>query len=153
MGSMQTQGKENPAAEAIFKCPITNVLLIEDNQIALRLIQILTSAAGLTPSSALDGEQALEMAKKHSFDIIITDIGLPGISGYEFTHELRHWEQQNHRTPVPIVGLTAYDLPEAKIKGLESGMNHVLCKPIHLETIRELVQHFIPFASHNTHKS
>ena len=146
---MQTLAIENPLA---FNRPTANVLLVEDNKIALRLIQILASAAGLTPSSAFSGEEALAMAKMLSFDLIITDIGLPGISGYEFCHDLRQWEKQNHKSPVPIIGLTAYDLSEARNKGVESGMNHVLCKPIHIETVRELILHFISPLSHNTHK-
>ncbi len=48
------------------------------------------------------------MAKQNKFDLILTDIGLPGLSGLELVEEIRKWEKENHLTPVPIIGLTAH---------------------------------------------
>ena len=118
------------------------ILLVEDNIVALRLIEVMTTQSGVKFISAVDGEQALELAKTHNFDLIITDVGLPGISGYELTSAIRAWEKQSNLSPVPIVGLTAHALHDAEKECLQSGMNTVMCKPINLKKIKEIVHQY-----------
>ncbi len=120
-----------------------HVLLVEDNLIALHLVETMVTQAGLKFTSAIDGERALVLAKSNTFDLIITDIGLPGISGYELTAAIRQWEKDTHRKPIPIIGLTAYALYETKKECLQSGINSMLSKPINLKTIQELIKQFI----------
>lgn len=129
--------------KALASSAIPHVLLIEDNVVALHFIETITKQAGLTYTSATSGERALELAKSTHFDFIITDIGLPGISGYEFTYAYRHWEKECAKNPIPIIGLTAHALREAKKECLQSGMNTMLSKPISLETIQALVTQFV----------
>ena len=124
-------------------CAAPLVLLVEDNVVALHLIEAMTKQAGLNTLSAIDGEQALELATSKEFDLIITDIGLPGISGYELTHAIRQWEKAHHKTQVPIIGLTAHLLRDSKEESFQVGMNNILCKPINLKSIQELTQQFI----------
>lgn len=119
------------------------ILLVEDNIVALHLIESLTTQAGLRFISAIDGERALELATTVKFDLIITDVGLPGISGYELSYAIRQWEKDTHRYPMPIIGLTAHSKNEAKKECLQAGMNRMLSKPIDLKTIEELVETFL----------
>lgn len=128
-----------------------HVLLVEDNKLALHFIQSIAQQAGLSYTSALDGESALQLAQTETFDLVITDIGLPGISGYELANTIRHWEKIQGKTPVPIIGLTALDLEEAKPKCHESGMNTVLKKPIQLETIHEIIAQYLQIQN-NAHQ-
>ena len=120
-----------------------HVLLVEDNSVALHIIETLAAQAGLKFTSAIDGESALMLARSYTFDLIITDLGLPGISGYELTSIIRQLEKDLHQQPVPIVGLTAHALHEVKKECLQSGMNNILCKPINLKTIEALIHQFI----------
>ena len=120
-----------------------HVLLVEDNVVALRLIETIVTQAGLKFTSALDGERALELAKTNVFDLIITDIGLPGISGYDLTYAIRQWEKSSHKKSTPIIGLTAYALCEIKDECLQSGINTMISKPIDLKTIQQLVKQYI----------
>lgn len=119
------------------------ILLVEDNIIALRLVETIVAQAGCRHISATDGEQALELAKTVSFELIITDIGLPGISGTELTSHIRQWEQTANKGPIPIIGLTAHTLHESESKCLQAGMDKVLSKPIYLDEMQELVFQFI----------
>ena len=119
------------------------MLLVEDNAIALHLIETIATLAGLRFTSAQDGESALALAKSQAFDLIITDIGLPGISGYELTHAIRQWEIACMQKPVPIIGLTALALCDAKQESLDSGMNALLCKPINLKTLQTLLNQYL----------
>lgn len=120
-----------------------HVLLVEDNKLALHFIQSITLQAGLIYTSSLDGISALQLAKTKAFDLVITDLGLPGISGYELAREIRLWEKNEGKIPIPIIGLTALPLNEAKIKCLDSGMNTVLKKPIQMNTIHEIVAQYL----------
>lgn len=120
-----------------------HVLLVEDNIIALHLIEKLISEAGLKFTSATDGETALELAKLNFYDLIITDIGLPGISGYELSKGIREWEKQSNKAHIPIVGLTAHAVSEISHEHLNSGMQIMLSKPINLKTIKHLIQQYI----------
>jgi len=119
------------------------ILLVEDNVVALHLIEVMAAQAGLKYISAVDGEQAFKLVTLHHFDLIITDVGLPGISGYELTRAIRTWEKKLHKKPMPIIGLTAHTLHEAEYKCLQAGMNSVICKPINLSTIQQIVQQYV----------
>ena len=120
-----------------------HILLVEDNVIALHLIETMVTQAGLNFSSAIDGESALALATSQQFDLIITDIGLPGISGYELSSAIRQLEKNTLKKQTPIIGLTAYSLREVEKECLQSGINTVLSKPINLKTIQALTKQFI----------
>ncbi|MDP3561663.1 MAG: ATP-binding protein [Legionellaceae bacterium] len=117
-------------------------LLIEDNVIALKVLESLLSNAGYRFISATDGESALEFAKTQSFDLIISDIGLPGISGNEFTLQLRAWEIAQHKKPVPIIGLTAHADGEIHVECIQAGMNDVFTKPMSFTTMQTIISKF-----------
>ncbi|MDF1756884.1 MAG: ATP-binding protein [Legionellaceae bacterium] len=105
-------------------------LLVEDNNIALVMLENLVAQAGFRFKSVIDGETALELAKNEVFDLIIADLGLPGISGIEFTRLLRKYEKENNKTMVPIIGLTAHADPKIKTGSLHAGMNEAFTKPM-----------------------
>ncbi|KTD19154.1 sensory box histidine kinase/response regulator [Legionella lansingensis] len=132
-------------SKAIKEAPILqqtqapHLLLVEDNIIALRLLESITKQAGCKFTSTLDGEKALELAKTKHFDLIVTDIGLPGMSGIEMTIYIRHWEQASKKQATPIVGLTAHSLASSAYECLEAGMNQVFAKPINLQTMKEII--------------
>jgi CheY-like chemotaxis protein len=126
------------------------ILLVEDNIIALRLVETIVAQAGCRHISATDGEQALELAKTLAFGLIITDIGLPGISGTELTSHIRAWEKSANKGHIPIIGLTAHTLHESESKCLQAGMDKVLSKPIYLDEMQELVFQFIKKNTANT---
>lgn len=118
-----------------------HVLLVEDNRVALHFIEVIASQAGLQFTSTRNGEDALELAQNHAFDLIITDIDLPGISGYELTRAIRRWECENSKKPLPVFGLTARE--NTKDEYLQSGMNALLFKPITLKIFEELIKQYI----------
>lgn len=122
---------------------LPHLLLVEDNNIALRLLETLTNQHGCRFTSATNGEDALELAKHTDFDLIITDVGLPGISGIELTQAIREWEKRVGKKSRSIVGLTAHALQEADTPCLRAGMNKVFQKPIRPEQIELLIKQFI----------
>lgn len=116
------------------------VLLVEDDPIAARVAQNFLQAAGFEVVIAVDGESAFKFAKKGTFALIVSDIGLPGMSGNEWTAAYRHWEWISNNPSVPIFGLTAHATGKAKDDCLSAGMNDVLVKPLTLSKAQELFQ-------------
>lgn len=132
-------GSENP-----------HILLIEDNAIALRLLETMCTQYHCDYTSAQDGETALRLAKSNSFDLIISDFGLPGISGIELTQAIREDEKNHNKPYVPIIGLTAQALTEATKPGLRAGMDKVLQKPIQSNTMQQLIERYVNLYSPST---
>lgn len=138
---------ESTKKDLSFATPINKdlpiVLLVEDNYVALKVLESITKLVNMRFVSANDGESALEIATRQHFNLIITDIGLPGISGKELTSKIRAWEKIQNRQPVPIIGLTAHVRAQVREKCIESGMNDAYSKPIDLKTMNEIIKRFV----------
>lgn len=118
------------------------LLLVEDDSIAAHVAQNFLETAGFAIKIAKDGETALKFAKQEIFELIVSDIGLPGMSGNEWTAAYRHWEWTANKPPVPIVGLTAHAKGKATENCFAAGMNDVLIKPLNLTMAKNLFQQF-----------
>ena len=68
---------------------------------------------------------------------------MPGISGKTLTPCIREWEKEMHKKPLPIVGLTAQEVNEVQDSCLQSGMNQVLRKPVHLKALQNAVNQLV----------
>lgn len=134
---------EIPVVAVNQKATVPLILLVEDNMNALRLIETVVEKAGYQYYSAVDGEHALELIKTNDFDLIITDVDLPGMSGKTLTPCIREWEKEMHKKPLPIVGLTAQEVNEVQDSCLQSGMNQVLRKPVHLKALQNAVNQLV----------
>jgi two-component system, OmpR family, aerobic respiration control sensor histidine kinase ArcB len=120
------------------------VLLVEDNTIALKMLECFVSQMGLNFVSAVDGESALQLATERSFDLIITDLGLPALSGIEWTRKFRLFEIEHHRMNVPIIGVTAHADDAIKNECLDAGMNEILIKPMTASRLNKINDTYFP---------
>jgi two-component system, OmpR family, copper resistance phosphate regulon response regulator CusR len=107
-----------------------NVLLVEDDKELAGFVQ-----EGLEDESCIvkvchDGGSGLRQAEMHAFDIILLDVMLPVLNGFEVTKRLR---MQNVRTPILL--LTARDAPEDIVKGLDAGADDYLTKPFDFDVL------------------
>lgn len=100
------------------------VLLVEDNQINQMLASAVLENFGARVTTADDGLQGFEMAKKGDFDLILMDVQMPVMNGYEATAAIR-----NYGIKVPIIGLTANVYQEDIEKCIDAGMNSHVGKP------------------------
>jgi two-component system, OmpR family, aerobic respiration control sensor histidine kinase ArcB len=115
------------------------VLLVEDNAPALYVLNMMMKPFDAQISTAIDAEDALDLVKSHSFDLIITDLGLPGQSGDEMTLLIRALEHEHHLKPATIIGLTGHALGEITKQCLDAGMNEVYRKPMRPEVLKNLM--------------
>ncbi|RUR06446.1 PAS domain-containing sensor histidine kinase [Legionella sp. km772] len=134
--SSSTSFSLNPTSEA------RHLLLIEDNLVALKTLEAMMQKNGYTITSAMSAEEAWELLQHQTVDVIVTDIGLPGMSGTEFS-KLARESQLN----IPIIGLTGHARIAALQVCLDCGINEVLSKPAEPEILHRLIQELTHSAS------
>lgn len=152
--------KEQELVSSVSKQPqvITNaeqlkVLIVEDNPMNRRYLENLLLKWGLSYTSAEDGQIALNILENKRFDLILMDIRMPNLDGYETTLRLRN-ATHNPNKNVPIIALTASALLDEKEKALQAGMNHHLSKPFTPEQLQVAFQIFFPqFANYQAPSS
>jgi signal transduction histidine kinase/ActR/RegA family two-component response regulator len=121
---------------------LAKILIVEANIVALRFIETLAMQTGFNFSSATDAENALKLVKNTKFDLILTDIDLPGMSGEDLARSIRDYEKASHKESSTIIGLTTHSSVDSK-ELYKSGINKIISKPIHLSTMQELVNEFV----------
>ncbi|MNT60539.1 Sensor histidine kinase RcsC [compost metagenome] len=95
------------------------------------------SSLGYQVITANDGVDALSVLERNAVDIVLTDVNMPNMDGYELTRCLR---QSNFTAPV--IGVTANALAEEKQRCLEAGMDNCLSKPVTLETLEQSLGYY-----------
>ena len=103
------------------------VLLVDDNQTNLMLGEMILESMGVAVIKANDGEMAVQLAQEEAVDLVLMDISMPGMDGYEATRLIR---LEKSPEALPIVALTAYASSVEREKSRECGMNDYLTKPI-----------------------
>ena len=104
------------------------VLLVDDNEINLKLTRTLLEIRNIHIVTANNGQQAVEITAKESFDIIFMDLHMPKLDGFAATKEIRNTDNPCKNSI--IVALTANVMPEEQLQVFNSGMNDILLKPI-----------------------
>jgi CheY-like chemotaxis protein len=105
------------------------VLLVEDNAVNRTLAQRLLQKRGFIVSIAVDGKQAIAAMQSADFDVILMDIQMPEMDGFEATAEIRKRQKSSGRR-TPIIALTAHALKEDRERCLSAGMDAYVTKPI-----------------------
>ncbi len=137
------QNKSEERRPPIIKQDAAHTLLIDDDPTALLILKSLVEQVGYRTTAVVSGEEGLDLASREKFDLIISDVGLPGISGIEMTKQIRAFEATQHQRSVPIVALTGHAAEMAEQDCLQAGMNKVLTKPLSLETLQALLAVFM----------
>ena len=108
------------------------VLLVEDDALSLKLMRDVLQAHGFETAESGDGEGALAAAAESPPDLIVMDIGLPGIDGVETTRRLRAITGTRN---IPIVAVTAFAMPGDEQRMFEAGCDAFLTKPLRLSDL------------------
>ena len=109
------------------------ILIVEDNKLNQVVAKRTLEHWGCLTESAMDGFEAIEKIKKTDFDIILMDIQMPGIDGFETTGRIR----KELKIEIPIIAMTAYSNTEIKGECLKVGMNEVVSKPFKKSELRK----------------
>jgi len=117
------------------------VLLVEDNPVSQKISIFLLKKLGVEADVALTGEEAVRMAGEKPYQLILMDIELPGMKGFEATREIRKQEcRMGVAPPVPIVAMTAHDGDAVEHPCKEAGMNTFIAKPLKPARVKALLE-------------
>lgn len=119
------------------------VLVVDDEKLIVKGIRFSLMQDGMEVDCAYDGEEALEMAKAKEYDIILLDLMLPKIDGFEVCQMIREFSQ------VPIVMLTAKSDDMDKILGLEYGADDYITKPFNILEVKARIKAIMRRTDHH----
>lgn len=124
------------------KLPGAKILVAEDYFINQELIRDILELMECEVDIAEDGLETLKMYTKKEYDLILMDVQMPNLDGYDTTKEIRKREGQTNKR-IPIIALTASALAEDSKKCLEAGMDAYLTKPLDIEKLEQTLKKYI----------
>jgi CheY-like chemotaxis protein len=108
---------------------MTTILIVEDNEMNRDMLSRRLVRKGYEVLLAVDGEMGLEVARQNTPDLILMDMSLPVVDGWEATRRLKADDRLKH---IPVIALTAHAMANDRDKALEAGCNDYDTKPIEL---------------------
>jgi CheY-like chemotaxis protein len=117
------------------------VLLAEDNAVNQKIATRVLEKHGYQVTVAADGRQALAARDRASFDVVLMDVQMPGMDGFECTAAIRDHEREtgNH---LPIIAMTAHAMPGDRERCIAAGMDSYIAKPLKAAELIELLEKF-----------
>ncbi len=117
------------------------ILVIEDHLIAKKIAITILKGLDCEVDTAESGREALGLMQTNEYHLILVDIGLPDIDGFELAQEIRKLEKG--KSDLPIIALTAHTDNNYKKRCLEAGMNSCFAKPLTTENAQNILESFI----------
>ena len=137
-GREQTPGEAarfgNEAARAAAK---PRALVVDDAPDVTEMLSFLLRYAGYEVVAAFSGPQALDAARAASFDVVVSDIGMPGMSGYELAERLRGLEDYRR---TPLIAVTGFSMYDDRDRALASGFDAFVNKPVNPRELVSLIE-------------
>jgi two-component system cell cycle response regulator DivK len=134
-----TRRAAGPAGSDVVAMPKT-VLIVEDNELNMKLFNDLLEAHGYATIQTKSGVEAVELARRHRPNLILMDIQLPEVSGLEVTQWLK--DDDELRT-IPIIAITAFAMKGDEEKIRQGGCEAYLSKPISVVKFLETVRNYV----------
>jgi len=120
------------------------ILIVDDNPVNLKLATDVLEMEGYAVEKAVDAEQAQELLKRSTPDLILMDIALPGMDGLTLTRKLKADERLKR---VPVVAMTAFAMKGDEQKALDAGCNGYITKPIDTRKLpQQVAAYLLPHA-------
>ena len=104
---------------------MTKILIVEDEEAISNMIRMSLQKAGYSCEQAMDGESAADRIAEHTYDLVLLDIMLPGMNGYELLDYIK-------TTNMPVIFITAMGTLDDKVKGLKAGADDYITKPFEI---------------------
>ena len=117
------------------------ILIVEDQEDNRRIVRDLLAATGYELIEAADGEAGLALAQKERPDLILMDIQLPGVDGYEVTRRIKADPKLKH---IPIIAVTSYALSGDDQKAFEAGCDAYVAKPFSPRVLLGKIKEYLP---------
>ena len=119
------------------------ILLIEDNLLNQKVVTYNLKKQNYNITTVTNGTDGINKIKNNNFDLVLMDIMLPGMNGFEITDKIREFEKSNKTNkPLIIIALTANTLNNDRDKCINAGMNDYLPKPFIAEELINIIKKF-----------
>ncbi len=115
----------------------TRILIVDDHADTLEVFTMILESMGIVVSTALDGKQALEIARQKSFDLLVSDLGLPDMTGYELVGRIHEIQK------LPAIAQSGYGMPSDIEKSRDAGFSAHLIKPVAIPTLIETIRNIL----------
>jgi CheY-like chemotaxis protein len=119
-------------------------LVVEDSDTVRQDLQRLLAAAGFSVHEARDGAEAIALCQRWRFDLVSTDVMMPGIDGYDLCRQLRQLPGYHE---IPIIMVTSRDQEIDRIRGFDAGVDAYLVKPVDRQQMLSLVERLLGSAA------
>ena len=116
---------------------MTRILIVEDNPMNLKLMETILSKNGYDLVSAVDGEKGVQRAGEQKLDLVLMDLQMPGIDGFEAMAQIRKLDQCS---ALPIIAVTGNTTQVDKKKAIEAGFNDFLGKPYKIDELLRIIE-------------
>jgi two-component system, cell cycle response regulator DivK len=120
---------------------MTKVLLVEDNEMNRDMLSRRLTRRGFQVVCAVDGQQGVDLARSENPDIILMDMSLPVLDGWEATRRIK--SDDNTRN-VLLIGLSSHAMSGDREKAIEAGCDDYDTKPVDLDRLLEKIEHLLP---------
>lgn len=145
--SDSTHAKKPEAEIPTFRTHQYSVLLAEDNFVNQQVAIGMLDKLGIGCLAVANGQEALDLLSRQSFDLILMDMQMPVLDGIEACRQIRSMEAASPERHIPIVALTANARSEDRDACLEAGMDGYVAKPFNLATLGKELAHWLPVDS------
>ncbi len=120
--------------------PLKKVLVVEDDQDNREMVLKVLKHNGYRAVEAVDGQEAIEKAEAENPDLILLDLYIPKMDGYEVTRRLKGDRDLKH---IPIIALTAHAMKGNREEALAAGCDGYIAKPINVRELPQKIEHFL----------
>ncbi len=141
MLALQGEPRPSVAAPAVDQTSLPRVLVVDDNEVNRRVACGYLRKLGFSCDIAEDGLQALEAIKVTDYHAIFMDCQMPVMDGYQATQAIRQYLGEK---PLPIIAITANAMLGDREKCLDAGMDDYIAKPLKMDTLQQVVSHWLP---------
>jgi two-component system cell cycle response regulator DivK len=118
----------------------SRILIVDDNRDNMELIRFLVEQSGHQVITARHGKEGLHLAQQHHPDLILLDLAMPELDGWEVARELK---ADPLTRDIPLIAITAYAMPGNRRKALDSGFDDYITKPLHIPSFGEQIDRFL----------
>ena len=135
-GPLSLAGSALSTAVKLNVAPRTSFLIVDDSEDTIRMLDQLLKLSGANVATARNGADALRLASENEFDVILSDISMPGMDGFEFLQRLRQINGQQH---VPVIAITGFGRSDDIERARTAGFYSHLTKPLNIQALAEIL--------------
>lgn len=116
------------------------ILAVDDDGLVRKTLELLLKEAGYDPTMAAGGQEALDLLPRQDFDLVITDIRMPGVDGLQVVQAVRDYCREMKKPLIPTIVLTAYKDEPVRQAAMRMGVKEFLLKPFKMDEFLKVLE-------------